>query len=189
MTRIEVYDNFFEPTDLSNLLALIAGVRWQHGWKSSRELPNYVQFNADFTHTSARYNEDAASKIAPDIAPTLLRAWDVIQTKAIRERHALLRCYANLSRYGIDGMPHRDTPQENDTHLTCLLYCVRGAWPLEWGGETVICRNHDIIRSVIPRENRLLLFTSSVLHIARGVTRVCFEERVTLMWKSKPTTH
>jgi SM-20-related protein len=161
-------------------------VKWRDGWKSSRDLPEYTQFNCDFTGTSTTNRVEAKGRIKEEYSPALLSAWDVIQAKAIRAPHTLLRCYANLSRYGIDGMPHRDTDRGNVDDLTCLLYCHKGVWPLEWAGETVLCQGNEIMKSVIPRENRLLLFPSNMVHIARGVTRACFEQRIVLVWKSAP---
>jgi SM-20-related protein len=184
--RIEIYDDFFDPPEWQALMRLIADVKWRDGWKSSRDLPEYTQFNADFTGTGAGNRAEAKGRIRAEYAPALLTAWDVVQQKALRAPYALLRCYANLARYGIDGMPHRDTERGNEADLTCLVYCVQGPWPLEWAGETVLCQGEEIVRSVMPRENRLLLFPSAMVHIARGVTRACFEQRITLMWKSRP---
>jgi len=184
--RIEIYDEFFEPDELTAIERMMADVKWRDGWKSSRAAPEYTQFNCDFTGTGASNRIDARDRIAPEYANALLTALDAIERKAIRAAHALLRCYANLSRYGIDGMPHRDTAKENADDLTCLLYCVKGKWPLEWGGETVLCMGDEIVKSVMPRENRLLLFQSNMVHIARGVTRACFEQRIVLVWKSAP---
>jgi SM-20-related protein len=184
--RIEIYDDFFEPPEWQALMRLTGDVKWRDGWKSSRDAPEYTQFNCDFTGTAAANREEAKDRIRAEYANALLTAWDAIQLRAIRAPHALLRCYANLSRYGIDGMPHRDTDKANAEDLTCLLYCVQGPWPLEWGGETVLCQGDEIVKSVMPRENRLLLFPSSMVHIARGVTRACFEQRIVLVWKSAP---
>lgn len=186
MARIEIYDDFFQPPELTAIERLISDVKWRDGWRSNRERPEYTQFNCDFTGTGAANREDAKGRIKDEYSNALLTAWDAIQERAIRAPQMLLRCYANLSRYGIDGMPHRDTAKENADDLTCLLYCVKGAWPLEWAGETVLCQGDEIVKSVMPKENRLLLFPSSMLHIARGVTRACFEQRITLMWKSAP---
>lgn len=182
--RIEIYDDFFAQPELQAMQRMIADVKWRGGWASEREVPEYTQFSCDFTGTAASNRAEAKGRIKEEYAPPLLAAWDAIQTKAIRAPHTLLRCYANLSRFGIDGIPHRDQAGADD--LTCMLYCHKGPWPLEWAGETVLCQGEEIVKSVMPRENRLLLFPSSMVHIARGVTRTCFEHRIVLVWKSAP---
>jgi hypothetical protein len=56
-------------------------------------------------------------------------------------------------------------------------------WHREWAGETVVFDKDEISTSTMPRFNRAMIFNSNQWHCARGVTRICPEQRRTLMFK------
>jgi SM-20-related protein len=95
----------------------------------------------------------------------------------------LMRCYANGYPSGAEGGVHLDSLEPN--HFTAIYY-PHPAWDPDWGGETVLFNNDrsDIVASVYPRPNRLVIFRGNVPHVARGVTRRCQELRITLMFKT-----
>ena len=43
----------------------------------------------------------------------------------------------------------------------------------------------DILASIYPKPNRLLIFSGIVPHVARGVSRICPVLRITLMFKTE----
>ena len=61
------------------------------------------------------------------------------------------------------------------------------SWHPNYAGETVFFNDEgtDIIGTVYPRPNRMVLFSGSIPHVARGVSRVCPELRITLMFKTR----
>jgi SM-20-related protein len=191
--RLEVHDSFFSPSLLLDLTTLISGTRWKPGWYSNRKF-QVTQFNVDFGKAGGKNREDISQRLTNH--PELLKAWMEIQYRVLRAPHALLRCYANLNVFGTEGYPHKDSDNQHD--ITSLVYMCCGArpveeegvqdagWKLEYGGETVIAQNGDIVKAVLPRENRLLVFSSNMTHAARGVTRACTKPRITLMFKSTP---
>jgi SM-20-related protein len=193
--RLEVYDSFFPPSLLLDLNALVSGTRWKPGWYSNRKFP-VTQFNVDFGKATGKNRDDISGRLTNH--PELIKAWGEIQTRVLRVPHALLRCYANLNVYGTEGYPHKDSKNPDD--ITTLVYLCGAiapddsqeevkqdeGWKLEYGGETVIAQNGDIVKAVLPRENRLLVFSSNMTHAARGVTRACTKPRITLMFKSTP---
>jgi SM-20-related protein len=54
-------------------------------------------------------------------------------------------------------------------------------------GETVFFNQEetDIIASIYPKPNRLVMFQGTIPHTARGVSRICPVLRITLMFKTE----
>ena len=94
----------------------------------------------------------------------------------------LLRCYANGHTCGNDANIHYD--DSRDDTITYIFYPIKG-WNVDWGGETIFWdrTNREIIQSVIPKPNRMLIFSSKLWHGARPVSRYCSILRITLMFK------
>lgn len=95
----------------------------------------------------------------------------------------LLRCYVNGHTYGIDGKIHYDDKRPNT--ITVIYYPMRH-WSIDWGGETIFWdrEKREIIKSVIPKNNRLVVFPAPVWHGARPLSRYAETAlRVTLMFK------
>ena len=100
----------------------------------------------------------------------------------------LIRCYANGTTYGSDGTIHIDS--KSDRGFTSVYYS-HPAWYPRWAGETVIFNDDksDIVASVYPKPNRLVVFAGNAPHVARGVSRTCPVLRVTLMFKTLAQSH
>ena len=182
MRRIEVHDDVFEHQMHNALYAYITQLEYRDGWHSNSNI-EYTQFHAEIGHGGKGNRDDITAHIS---SPVVLAAWELVQTKVLREKHKLLRCYANKNVYGTEGYPHRDTDKHNTTDITCVCYFCGPEWKLAWCGETALVLGGEIIKSVLPRENRLFLFPSHMKHIARSVTKLCERPRITLMFKSSP---
>jgi hypothetical protein len=95
----------------------------------------------------------------------------------------LIRCYANGYTFGNDANIHFDDRRKNTT--TFLFYPIRtlecrlGRGNLFFG----IAQNREIIKSIIPKSNRMVKFDSNIWHGARPISRQCNELRITLMFK------
>lgn len=94
----------------------------------------------------------------------------------------LIRCYANGHTYGVDANIHYDDIRENTK--TFIFYLMK-EWNIDWGGETIFWnrQTREIVKSVIPKSNRLLEFPSFLWHGARPMSRYCNKLRITLMFK------
>ena len=68
--------------------------------------------------------------------------------------------------------------------MTYLIY-VNEQWDRDWAGETVFFDGHNILKAVLPKWNRLVIFPSAMDHCARSVSRICSKLRVILVYKSK----
>jgi hypothetical protein len=96
---------------------------------------------------------------------------------------SLMRCYTNAHTYGVEGYPHTDSKRTADQ--TVVLY-LNHYWRREWGGETVLYDGQDIAHAEIPYYNRALMFPGIAWHAAKGVSRICTDLRMTLMFKVAP---
>ena len=114
--------------------------------------------------------------------PIIAEVWRLLKANPLKG-HTLMRCYANGYPAGAEGGVHLDSLEQN--HFTAIYYS-HSAWDPNYGGETVFFNSDrsDIVASVYPRPNRLVIFRGDVPHVARGVSRRCPELRVTLMFKT-----
>jgi Rps23 Pro-64 3,4-dihydroxylase Tpa1-like proline 4-hydroxylase len=121
--------------------------------------------------------------------------WEFIKNKfqnKISDKN-LSSCYFNGLTYGTESHAHIDSQIEKTVTIICY---VCEAWNSHWGGETCfynmeysnnpsdkIFYSHEIIKSVLPRYNRIVIFDGSVVHSVRQTSK-CFKGiRKTLMFK------
>ena len=178
---IEVFeDAYINPNEITMFMD---SVDWKFGWRSNIQTDNFSFFNKRFagSHDSEWSHTDVPANV--DDLPTEVRAvWEDLKTKQL-EGHTLIRCYANGLPYGCDGTWHLDTP--NPHSYTAVYFPIR-KWDVNWAGETVFLNEDktDIIKTVLPKKNRLIVFNGNIPHLARGVERTCPILRITLMFKT-----
>ena len=115
-----------------------------------------------------------------------LSLWSEISSR-IAEKTRVHRCYVNAHTYGVEDAIHEDdTDLENG--LTVIVYLCR-AWYPEWFGQTVFWEHldkmthNDIIQSVIPKPNRVLIFDKKIPHCVAPLSRRFSGVRLTCMFK------
>jgi dihydrofolate synthase / folylpolyglutamate synthase len=120
--------------------------------------------------------------------PQVQTLWKSIE-QVIGER-ALLHCYINAYTFGTEGYLHRDDtyhykhPGYGKTAETIVVF-LNKTWNGDYAGETVIFNEEgDIELAVLPKFNRMLVFDSSKLHVARSVSRICQDLRMVLIFKA-----
>jgi len=157
---------------------------WKFGWRSN-EKSDYFRFwhkhfAGSINHNEPTYDCSEELKSNSDIIHQL---WCIISSNILL-RHRLVRCYANGMTYGDDGTTHRDATLPNNY---TAIYYPHKVWEPDWGGETVFFNKMktDIVASVYPKSNRLVVFDGTTPHVARGVSRTCPVFRVTLMFKTE----
>src|SRR5258708_39850337 len=81
-----------------------------------------------------------------------------------------------------------------DTHRLSLsansrtiIFYPHSAWHPNWGGETLFFNKDqtDVVAAVYPRPNRLLVFSGTIPHVARGLSRVSPALRIPLMLQAE----
>lgn len=183
---IRVFDDLLPPDDRKPLLAFLKGPGWSYG-AFSDSTPGAPRYWYKHFAGLVRDGPEPSDPLAYEAelgayAPMVAQLWQKLKA-GLLVGHALTRCYANGYPYGSDGGLHYDS--NVDTHFTCIYY-PHLVWHPNWSGETVFFNQagDEIIASVYPRPNRLVVFPGNVAHIARGVARVCPEMRITLMFKT-----
>ncbi len=167
--------NNFLPTSIADSLHdYVRNLPFKYGWKSNKTI-GYAHWNHDIAKAGPSNGLDVQNKLSG----VVLDAWNFIK-EAYMPEHILIRCYANTHTYGVEGYPHTDSLRPHDT--TVVVYMNKN-WKREWGGETLIYHGDSIEHAELPAFNRGLIFRGDQLHCARGVTRVCPEQRLTLMFK------
>ena len=112
-------------------------------------------------------------------APIVSTLWQALKAGVMRG-HALTRCYANGYPVGAEAVDHAQRFGFPG------IYYPNLDWDPNYAGETVFftADGSDIIRSVYPRPNRLVIFPGTIPHVARALTSRCPHLRITLMFKT-----
>jgi SM-20-related protein len=178
--HIKIYDDVIEDYLLHNILEVINVMGFNYGWKSNKGL-SYSHWNLPFsTGGKPSSNRDDVREELPNVVREL---WDRIQPVILEETPVLIRAYCNAYTYGTDGYAHTDSKFEND--VTAIIY-LNQSWNIDWAGETVFFEDGEIIKSVIPKWNRAIIFPSNMKHAGRGVSRFCTDVRKVLVFKACP---
>lgn len=184
-------DNLLPDDQRNRVYDFVNGSGWKFGWKSRTSTDVYSFWHKHFAgaihadHPSEKQHErpyDCAEELQRN-APLLHTFWRGLE-KTVLKGHTLVRCYANAHTYGSDGSLHTDSVSPRS--FTSVYY-PHDRWSPNWGGETVFFNQEetDIIFSVYPKPNRLVMFAGTIPHVARGVARICPVLRVTLMFKTE----
>ena len=188
-------DNFLIIDDFVKQPKLLDAVRrryvdqgMKYGWKSSGKLSyDFGHWNHLILSNSKHFKYDLASLPEFNKHPEIQAIW--AQIKELLGDRILVRCYINGYTYGTDAYAHVDdhniTQRYGDDALseTIIVY-LNKTWDRDWAGETVIYKDDDIERSVLPKFNRMLSFNSELFHAARPLARSCPELRIVLVFKT-----
>jgi len=157
---------------------------WAFGWRSRGAKDQFSFWHRHFAGYILAGGDATAYDCEPELRqfPVIHALWLEL-AELMPEKHRLIRCYANGHTYGSDGTVHTDTALPN-TYTT--IYYPHESWHPDWGGETVFFNRarDEIVASIYPRPNRMLIFDGRIPHVARGVSRLCPVLRVTLMFKT-----
>ena len=149
----------------------------------------FVEYGDDYRRVNPNILKVFQHKEAKDI-------WSWFKKKTNVQDKNLASCYINSMSYGDEGYAHIDNAT-NEKLITCIIYMNPG-WHSQWSGETVFYSGehttdytdnwyytHDIIKSVLPRYGRVILFEADIPHSVRPLSKRCFESRLTFMFKLK----
>lgn len=180
-------DDFLPSDDYDRLLETISNAPMAYGSKSNSKTDPHGHWSYKPVHDN-RKNSASLWRDLHQKSPRLDMAAGAIQKMLLDKdfpRYELIRCYVNAHTYGIDGYIHRDS--DNEDELTAILYLCDDNWPVDWAGETVLITSVDgDLMSVLPKMNRLFVFSSHMSHCARAVSRKCNELRRTAVFKFRP---
>jgi hypothetical protein len=120
------------------------------------------------------------------------KCWEFIKNKfngLVTDKN-LSSCYLNGLTNGLEAHPHIDR-----TNVTIICY-ICPLWNSHWGGETCfydreystdpsdeVFYTHEIIKSVLPRYNRVVIFDGNIVHSVKPLSKTFKGLRQTLMFK------
>jgi hypothetical protein len=111
--------------------------------------------------------------------------WEEIK-KHLPKNIRLHRAYINAHTYGIEDTIHQDDPDLAKA-LTVIIYLCNDWYP-EWFGQTLFFEttdkhNNEIVKSVLPKFNRALIFDTKIPHCVSPLSRRFSGVRLTCMYK------
>ena len=186
--QIEILDNFY-PKELINNLDKARQYEFKF-FRTDGDFQPYWSLNL----YGEEYSEKKLinSSFKKDEVKLL---WDYFSSRFNVDINYLETCYINGLSYGVESHPHIDFPNKNST--TVIIYLCE-AWNCYWSGETVFFKNewvnnpadqsfydNEIIKSVLPRKNRIVLFDGNIVHSVRPLSKTYKDLRLTLMFKLK----
>jgi hypothetical protein len=100
----------------------------------------------------------------------------------------LHRGYINAHTYGVEDSIHEDDA-DLEKGLTVIVYLCSDWYP-EWFGQTMFFssldkHNNEIVGSVIPKFNRVIVFDKAIPHCVAPLSRRFAGVRLTCMFKVK----
>jgi SM-20-related protein len=177
---IVVVDDFLPRNAFENLARFISNEPLIYGSRSNVRTDPHGHWSRNFV-TAGRLNLADVSGDLEEAAP-LDSAWKFLRDTHL-EDDLLIRCYLNGYTYGTDGYFHADS-ERPDEHTT-IVY-MNEYWEPDWAGETVFLgKDGDIVKSVLPRTNRAVIFPADIQHAGRSVSRKCMVLRKALVFKSR----
>lgn len=167
----QVFDDFL-PEDLyEELMNDVRSFRFTYGWTQGSSDP-HGHFNVSILRTSPANLADVEDdlKATEREYTSLYKIWKYIQHNYVGLDKKLIRCYFNGHTHGIDGYGHYDSPRDDE--WTAVLYTNHEEeWNPDWGGETVIIEDGEIVKSVLPKKNRAFIFVGNKFHSPRPLAR------------------
>jgi SM-20-related protein len=191
----ECFDGILTEEDREAVDSFLQAPGWDFGWKSHSRSDVFSFWHKHFAgHKKAgEYSVTEGRWPPPDCSEELrqnydiiFQFWDLLRATLLKG-HSLVRCYANGMPFGSEGTLHTDS--DSPTSYTAVYYPNR-IWHPNWAGETLIFNKaeDDVVASIYPKPNRLLIFRGDTPHVARGVSRTCPSMRSTLMFKTEKTS-
>ena len=115
----------------------------------------------------------------------LLELWEQIK-KELPSNIKLHRGYINAHTYGVEDAIHIDDIQIKKG-ITVIVYLCNDWYP-EWFGQTIFLdsmdkHSNEIMKSVIPKFNRILIFDKNIPHCVSPLSRKFAGIRLTCMFK------
>jgi len=195
MARIDVVNQAVTAEQIQPIIT--SPPHFKFGWPSNSSLgPDQGHWNHTFTKyvSVAKEIETAlqATDLSNDLDPVYKPFWDASVNLFGPRR--LCRGYFNGYTYGTDAYLHRDVdykkfPSDHECTMETILFYLNSEWDPNYGGETVFVEGEDIIKSVLPKQGRVICFDSSVYHGARPLSRKCFKLRQVLVFKTVVDTY
>lgn len=178
---IQIIDGAIPSIILGNIRKEIREKGFNYGWPSNRN-KEYFHWNTWFGGKNRESRKDVTNQLTGDV----LTLWSLLQSDYLQNTPVPIRVYANGYTYGTEGYIHTDSDKKNDK--TILIY-MNKIWDRDWAGETMFFQGDTILKAVLPKCGRIVIFPSALEHCARSVSRICPELRTILVYKARREKH
>jgi hypothetical protein len=187
-----VIDNFYPKILIDAIILESNSQKWEF---SRSDMNEDVYWTNKIFGASYSMNPENSNFLTKFTSKNIKECWEFFKLKADcgLDDSNLDSIYYNGLTYGIEAHAHVDDLR--DDFVTVIMYVCEG-WNSHWGGETVFfsgaySRNpadptyyqHEITQSVLPKYNRMVLFSGNVVHAVRPLSRSFKGLRKTLMFK------
>jgi hypothetical protein len=181
--NVVIIDNFYKTGSCNELFKELCNHKFKYFWGDRSGTPHWnIQINLSDNNTLTKLVADH---------------WNQFKDR-FSNVGTLGRIYINGQTYGLEPGVHFDHNEKNE--ITVINY-ITDTWNITWGGETVLYNNFAsnetypdniekvlylpliVDEAVIPAYNRVLLFPSNQLHVAKPLGRFFTGIRYTLMYK------
>ena len=186
---IKVHDGFYDEELIRKSQMLVKKSNYTSDYNFMMQDPGCVKYNWSL------YNEKRGDKEILD--KTLKSLWEKTKELLPVKDYRLKRAYINVSRFGDEDRIHTDG-KSSSSGLTAIVY-LSGKWKITWGGQTNFYTKftekanlpnddeteyeNEIIRSVIPKQNRVVIFNSTIPHSAGIISKTCLQNRYACVFK------
>lgn len=183
-SEIVILDNYVFASEEEQINRNLNDYSWRLGWPKATPFhvrPGWQHFIAGKSRPEKlSYEEELVSD----------KKWSFLNDIWIRAKNqflpnaTLLGVYANGQTFGQDSPIHRDVGRR-EKGKTLLLFC-NPSWPAAWGGELVFYNDEkdDIIKAVLPKPKRAVIFNGVIPHSARSPSLMCDQLRMTIAFKT-----
>lgn len=180
---IHVIDNFLTQQEEKYINIQLKDSAWRYNWPDLEG----VAFIKPCWHIYCRKSRPEQRSCLNELNSSepwrfLGETWERLSTLHNYET-TLLGIYANGQTFGQDTSIHRDN--KANPGLTMIVFCNEH-WPTSWGGELVFYDDskENIIKSVLPKSRRVVVFDGRIPHAARSPSLTCDQVRMTLAFKT-----
>lgn len=189
--QLHIIDGLYEDIDINSVIEKSTAYQW--GYERSDNKEDYYWSINIF---GKLYSDEINASLDEFNKKEIKNLWDIFSNKFKVPLSNLDACYLNGMTHGTEAFPHIDFREPGN--ITCILY-ICNEWNAYWGGETVffdkefvpnnpaheVFYTSDIVKSVLPRYNRMVIFDGNITHAVRPISKSYKGLRKTLMFKIK----
>lgn len=169
-TYIEIIDGYFDNQDiLQNYIYFRDHVPWKFIGSGYDE----------FKWRKFKYEPNFKNKIEKNFKN---QTNNILKKLNLSDLLKIERCYASANLYGTVHQSHRDYALDSNGGIT-VMYYLNNNWNLNYAGETVFYHNGEILKSIIPKPGRVIIFDGTIEHCARDIRRDVNDLRMVLTFK------
>jgi hypothetical protein len=186
---LKVHDGFFDDKLIDEAQGVVRSFNYNSNYNFIGNESVGIKYNWTF------YDENQELKEIEN--KTFRTIWEKTKELLPVKEYILKRAYINVSRFGDEDRIHVDDGERN-FGLTAILY-LSGKWKITWGGQTNFYTKfkkgghppnddeteyeNEIIHSVIPKKNRIVIFNKNIPHAAGILSKTCLQNRYACVFK------